>query len=60
MSSGLVAKHAHRGDMPLVKPLKLMNISARTVGEAVPFLLVHEGDHLSRVKQITAILARSP
>jgi hypothetical protein len=59
MSCDLVGKHAHRARQPLLKPLKLMNIPARTVGEAVPFLLVHEGDHLSRIKQITAFLAKS-
>jgi hypothetical protein len=60
MSRDLVAKHAHRAGQPLVKPLRLMNIPARTVAEAIPFLLVHEGDHLSRIKQITAWLAKSP
>lgn len=55
-SRDLVGKHGHRTGKPLIKPLKLMNIAAGTVGEAVPFLLVHEGDHLCRVKQFLAIL----
>ena len=59
-SAGLVAKHESRCHKPLKRPLKLMNIAAGTVGEAVPFLLVHEGDHLCRVKQILDFLARSP
>jgi hypothetical protein len=59
-SSDLVAKHESRCQKPLKKPLKLMHIEAGTVGEAIPFLLVHEGDHLCRVKQILARLSASP
>lgn len=59
LSTGLVAKHESRCMRPLKRPLKLMHIPAATVGEAVPFLLVHEGDHLCRVKQILAHLAGS-
>lgn len=57
MSRDLPGKHAARAGKALRKPLKLMNIAAGTVGEAVPFLLVHEGDHLCRVKQILAYLS---
>lgn len=60
LSAGLVAKHESRCGKPLKRPLQLMNIPAATVGEAVPFLLVHEGDHLCRVKQILAFLAGTP
>lgn len=60
MSRDLVGKHAHRAARPLKKPLKLMYIAAGTVAEALPFLLVHEGDHLGRIKQITAFLGRTP
>lgn len=59
MSRGLPDRHGPRAGKPLQRPLKLMNISAGTVGEAIPFLLVHEGDHLSRVKQILAHLSRT-
>lgn len=57
MSRGLVDLHAPRAAMPLLKPIRLMGISAATVGEAIPFLLVHEGDHLSRIKQMTSAIA---
>jgi hypothetical protein len=60
LSADLVAKHESRCPKPLKKPLKLMYIHAGTVGEAIPFLLVHEGDHLCRVKQILASLSPSP
>jgi hypothetical protein len=60
LSRGLVAKHGGRCAKPLKRPLGLMNIPAATVGEAIPFLLVHEGDHLCRVKQILAFLAGKP
>lgn len=55
-SRDLPGRHAPRAGKPLRKPIELMNITARTVGEAVPFLLVHEGDHLSRVKLILSSL----
>ncbi len=60
MSTGLAALHVPRAGKPLLKPIRLMHISAGTVGEAIPFLLVHEGDHLSRIKQMTARLAGPP
>lgn len=54
MSRDLPGSQGPRVGTPLRRPFKLMNISVATVGEAIPFLLVHEGDHLSRVKSILA------
>jgi len=54
MSRDLPARLGPRTGAPLRRPFELMNIAVATVGEAVPFLLVHEGDHLSRAKQILA------
>ena len=56
MSGDLAGKHGPRAGKPLKKPIKLMNIAAGTVGESVSFLLVHEGDHFSRIKHILSIL----
>ena len=47
-------RYLNRVGQTLVKPLRLMNISMTTVGEAIPFLLAHEAEHLSRIKSLAA------
>ena len=37
---------------PLDKTYKLMNISMATVGETLPFLLAHEGEHIAHIKRL--------
>lgn len=53
-SKDLPGRHLARAGKVLKRPFKLMNIEVRTVGEAVPFLLAHEGDHLAQVKRLLA------
>jgi uncharacterized damage-inducible protein DinB len=57
-SAGLVEAHASRASKPLKKPFQLMNIEVNTVGEAIPFLIAHEGDHLGQVKRLLSLLAK--
>lgn len=47
---------AGRLDQPLVRPMRLMNISMATVGETLPFLLAHEGEHLAHIKRLRKAL----
>lgn len=50
---------AGRLDAPLLKPIKLMNISMATVGGTLPFLLAHEGEHIAHIKRLrAAVLGR--
>lgn len=44
---------------PLLETRKLMNVSMGTVGETLPFLLAHEGEHIAHIKRLrAAVLAR--
>lgn len=43
---------------PLIKPVRLMNISMETAGETLPFLLAHEGEHIAHIKRLRAALLR--
>lgn len=41
-----------RLQQPLLAPQKLMNITMTTMGETLPFLLAHEGEHLAHIKRL--------
>lgn len=43
---------ADRLDRPLIQPRKLMNVSMRTAGETLPFLIAHEGEHIAHLKRL--------
>jgi hypothetical protein len=58
-SRDLPGRHLARAGKALKKPFKLMNIPVNTVGEAIPFLMVHEGDHLAQVKRLLSQLEPS-
>jgi hypothetical protein len=48
----LPAEVAGRLDRPLREPRKLMNVTMRTAGETLPFLIAHEGEHIGHLKRL--------
>jgi hypothetical protein len=53
-SVDLPARHGEKSELPLTRPFALMHVRAATVGEALSLLLVHEGEHLSRIRGLIA------
>ena len=50
--SSLPGEVAGRLHEPLLKTYKLMNLTMKTAGDTLPFLIAHEGEHIAHIKRL--------